>query len=67
LPEEEEESSNYKELRNLVDRVSKKAMAGRLKDCKLFVSMTIPRREGISTGETLSHPISTPLFWICKP
>jgi hypothetical protein len=37
LPEEEEESSNYKELRNLVDTVSEEAMARRLKNCKLFV------------------------------
>jgi hypothetical protein len=36
-PEEEEESSNYKELKNLVDTVLKEAASGRLKDCKLFI------------------------------
>ena len=36
-PEEEEESSNYKELKNLVDTVRKEAASGRLKDCKLFI------------------------------
>ncbi len=36
-PEEEEESSNYKELRNLVNLVGEEARAGRLKDCKICV------------------------------
>ena len=36
-PEEEEESSNYKELKNLMDTVRKEAASGRLKDCELFI------------------------------
>ena len=36
-PEVEEESSNYKEPRNLVDTVGEEARAGRLRDCELFV------------------------------
>jgi hypothetical protein len=36
-PEVEEESSNYKELRNLVDAVGEEARAGCLRDCELFV------------------------------
>jgi hypothetical protein len=65
LPEEEDKSSNYKELRNLVDTVSEGAMASRLKDCKLF-ALTIPRQKGASTKGALSHPISTSLFCSCK-
>ena len=34
---EEEESSNYKELRNLVDTVKEEAEAGRLRNCELFL------------------------------
>jgi hypothetical protein len=34
---EEEESSNYKELKNLVDMVEEEANAGRLRNCKLFL------------------------------
>ena len=34
---EEEESSNYKELRNLVDTVSEEAKAGRLRNCEFFL------------------------------
>ena len=34
---EEAESLNYKELKNLVDTVSKEAKAGRLQDCELFM------------------------------
>jgi hypothetical protein len=36
---EEAESSNYKELKNLVDTVSEEAKAGRLQDCELFMFM----------------------------
>jgi hypothetical protein len=36
-PKEEEESSNYKELRNLVDAVGEEAKAERLRDCELFI------------------------------
>ncbi len=35
--EEEEESSNYKELKNLVDTVHEETMTGRAKDCELFI------------------------------
>jgi hypothetical protein len=35
-PEEEEESSNYKELRNLVDTVKEETEAGWLRNCKFF-------------------------------
>jgi hypothetical protein len=45
-PEEEEESSYYKELQNLLDTVSKEAMAGRIKDCKLFVFTDNSMAEG---------------------
>ncbi len=34
---EEEESLNYKELKNLVDTVSEEARAGWMRDCKLFL------------------------------
>ncbi len=34
---EEEESSNYKELKNLVDAVAEEAGAGRLKNCEFFL------------------------------
>jgi hypothetical protein len=66
LPEEEEKSSNYKELTNLGDMVSEEAMARRLKDCKLFVFTEISQQKGFSTGGTFRHPIFKPLFWICK-
>ena len=36
-PEEEEESSNYKELKNLVDTIREEAFSGRLKECEMFV------------------------------
>ena len=35
--EEEEESSNYKELKNLVDTVEGEVMGGRLQDCEFFL------------------------------
>ena len=34
---EEEESSNYKEMRNLVDMVKEEAEAGRLQNCEFFL------------------------------
>ncbi len=37
MAEEEEESSNYKELKNLVFTVEEEAKAGRLKNCKFFL------------------------------
>jgi hypothetical protein len=37
LAAEEEESSNYKELKNLVDTVAEEAGAGRLKNCEFFL------------------------------
>ena len=42
----EEESSNYKELRNLVDTVGEEARAGRLRDCELFVFTDNSTAEG---------------------
>jgi len=45
-PEVEVESSNYKELRNLVDAVGEEAMAGRLRDCELFVFTDNSTAEG---------------------
>jgi hypothetical protein len=35
--EEEEESSNYKELRNLIDTVLEEVRAGRMRDCEFFL------------------------------
>ncbi len=45
-PEEEEESLNYKELRNLVNSVGEEAKAGRLKDCELYVFTDNSTAEG---------------------
>ena len=45
-PEEEEESSNYKELKNLVDTIKEEAAAGRLKDCELFIFTDNSTAEG---------------------
>jgi hypothetical protein len=44
--EKEEESSKYKELRNLVDSVLEEAGAGRLRDCKFFLFMDNSTTEG---------------------
>ncbi len=46
LPEEEEESSNYKELRNLVDTIREEAVADQLRDCKLFIFTDHSTAEG---------------------
>jgi hypothetical protein len=43
---EEEESSNFKELKNLVDTVSEEAGAGRLRDCKFFLFTDNSTAEG---------------------
>ncbi len=45
-PEEEEESSNYKELRNLVDAVGEEARARRLRDCESFMFTDNSTAEG---------------------
>ena len=45
-PEVEEESSNYKELRNLVESIGDEARAGRLRDCELFVFTDNSTAEG---------------------
>ena len=45
-PEEEEESSNYKELKNLVDTIKEEAGAGRLRDCELFIFTDNSTAEG---------------------
>ena len=47
--EEENESSNYKEIQNLVDTVKAKARAGRLQGCKFFLFMDN------STAESCYH------------
>ncbi len=44
--DKEKESSNYKELRNLVDTVSREAMAGRMQDCKFFLFTDNSTAEG---------------------
>ena len=44
--EEEEESSNYKELKNLVDTVLEEARAGRLRDCEFFLFTDNSTAEG---------------------
>jgi hypothetical protein len=43
---EEEESSNYKELKNLVDTVCEEAMTGRVKDCELVIFTNKVTAEG---------------------
>ncbi len=45
-PEEEEERSNYKELGNLVDTISEEPVAGRLRDCELFILTNNSMAEG---------------------
>ncbi len=40
--EEEEESSNYKELKNLVDMVEGEATGGRLRDCEISCLQITP-------------------------
>jgi len=53
---EEEESSNYKELKNLVDTVSEEAGAGRLCDCKFFLFTDNSTMEGcFYLGNSKSH------------
>ena len=37
LAVEEEESSNYKELKNLVDTIEEEAKEGQFGDCELFI------------------------------
>ncbi len=44
--EEEEGSSNYKELRNFVNTVSEEVGAGRLRDCKFFLFVNNSTAEG---------------------
>jgi len=44
--QEEEESSNYKELKNLVDTISEEAGAGRLRDCEFFLFTDNSTAEG---------------------
>jgi hypothetical protein len=45
-PKEEEESSNYRELRKLVDTISEELVAGRPRDCKLFIFTDISMADG---------------------
>jgi hypothetical protein len=46
LPMEEEESSNYKELKNLVDTIGEEAKKGQLGDCELFIFPSNSTAEG---------------------
>jgi hypothetical protein len=66
-PDKEEESSNYKELRNLVDAVGEVAKAGRLRDCELFIFMDSSMAEGCSyRGNSKSaclHALVLELQW----
>jgi hypothetical protein len=52
LATEEKESSNYKELCNLVNTVSVKARAGRLGNCKFFIFTDNSTAEGCFYKET---------------
>jgi hypothetical protein len=45
-PMEEEESSNYKELKNLVDTIGEEAKEGKLGDCELFIFTNNSTAEG---------------------
>ena len=49
--EEEKESSNYKELQNLVDTVKAEARAGRLQGCEFFLFT-----DNSTTSRTMSNP-----------
>jgi len=52
----EEESSNYKELRNLVDSIGAEARAGCLRDCELFVFTDNSTAEGCFHRGTSKSP-----------
>ncbi len=52
----EEESSNYKELRNLVDSVEAEARAGWLRDCELFIFTDNSMAEGCFHRGTSKSP-----------
>jgi hypothetical protein len=55
---EEAESSNYKELKNLVDTVSEEAKAGQLQDCKLFMFTDNSMAEScFYQGSSKLHPL----------
>jgi hypothetical protein len=54
---EDVESSNYKELYNLVETVSAEAKAGRMQDCKLFLFTDNSTAEGCFHWGTLKSPL----------
>jgi hypothetical protein len=60
---EEEESSNYKELKNLVDMVLEEAGAGRLRDCKFFLFTDNSTAEGcFYRGNSKSQHLHAPVL-----
>ena len=62
---EEEESSNYKELKNSVDTIGEEAKEGQLGDCELFIFTDNSTLKGIFTEETQSPFTSMHLSCIC--
>ncbi len=58
----EEESSNFKELKNLVDTVDEEAKAGRLQYCEFSYLRTIQRLKGVSTEEAQNPDTSMLLY-----
>ncbi len=54
---EEVESSNYKELHNLVETVLAEAKAGRMRDCELFLFTDNSTAEGCFHWGTLKSPL----------
>jgi hypothetical protein len=54
---EEEESSNYKELSNLVETVSEEAKAGRMRDCELFLFTDNSTAKGCFYRGTSKSPL----------
>jgi hypothetical protein len=63
--EEKEESSNYKELRNLVDTVSEEERAGRMRDCELFLFTNNSTAEGCFIGLVPNCATFMPWWFIC--
>ena len=60
--EEEEESSNYKELKNLVDTVEGEATGGRLRDCNFFCLQITPLQRVVFIEGTQNLGTCMPLF-----
>ena len=64
---EETESSNYKELRNLVDTVSEEAKAGRMRDCEFFLFTDIQPWKVVLIKEIQNLKIYMPWSYPCRP